>query len=110
MSKLWTIILTIGCAVAAAGLAAAADFDGSRNLLCAPTDLGAVRAALGSQILVVTPGVRPKSAAADDQRRVATPASAMSDGADFLVVGRPITKAANPATAYATIVKELSEA
>ena len=39
MSKLWTIILTIGCAVPAAGLAAAADFDGSRNLLCAPTDL-----------------------------------------------------------------------
>lgn len=39
MSKLWTIILTIGCAVAAAGLAGAADFDGSRNLLCAPTDL-----------------------------------------------------------------------
>jgi len=59
----------------------------------------AIREALGKDFLIVTPGIRPAWAAKNDQRRVATPEVAMSNGADFIVVGRPITKAENPAAA-----------
>ena len=59
----------------------------------------AIREALGKDFLIVTPGIRPAWAAKNDQRRVATPEVAMSNGADFIVVGRPITKAESPAAA-----------
>jgi orotidine-5'-phosphate decarboxylase len=58
-------------------------------------------------MLLITPGVRPSGSAGDDQRRVATPKSAMNDGADYLVVGRPITKSDNPGFAIKTIAQEL---
>ena len=82
---------------------------GCDGIVCSPADLPAVRAELGDDILCVTPGVRPAgSAGGDDQRRVATPASAVADGADCLVVGRPVTKADDPTAALAAIAKEIS--
>jgi orotidine-5'-phosphate decarboxylase len=81
---------------------------GAPGLVCAPTDLTAVRAAVGASTRLVTPGVRPAGSAADDQARVATPAQAALDGADLLVIGRPITRAEDPAAAAAAIAAELA--
>lgn len=80
---------------------------GCDGVVCAPPDLHALRAALGPGILAVTPGVRPAGGAGDDQRRVATPARALADGADFLVVGRPVTGAPDPGAALHAITEEL---
>jgi orotidine-5'-phosphate decarboxylase len=80
---------------------------GAPGLVCAPTDLTTVRAAVGAATRLVTPGVRPAGASADDQARVATPAQAARDGADLLVIGRPITRAEDPAAAAAAIAAEL---
>jgi orotidine-5'-phosphate decarboxylase len=80
---------------------------GCDGLVCSPADLPRLRAELGATPLAVTPGVRPAGAAIDDQRRVATPAAARAHGADFLVIGRPITAAADPAAALAAIAAEL---
>jgi len=79
---------------------------GVQGVVCSPREAGSARAILGREALVVTPGVRPVWAAADDQARVATPAQALSSGASHLVIGRPITGAAEPATAVARIVRE----
>lgn len=81
---------------------------GAPGLVCAAPDLPAVRAAVGPDPLLVTPGIRPTGAAVDDQVRVATPAGAVADGADLLVVGRPITRAADPVAAARAIVDELT--
>ncbi|MBA4378075.1 MAG: orotidine-5'-phosphate decarboxylase [Gemmatimonas sp.] len=81
---------------------------GCDGIVCAPPDLPALRAALGPGILAVTPGVRPAGGAGDDQRRIATPAGAIADGADYLVVGRPVTQAADPGAALLAITEELS--
>lgn len=81
---------------------------GAPGLVCAPPDLGAVRAAVGGDVRLVTPGVRPAGAAADDQARVATPAQAVADSADLLVVGRPITRADDPVAAARAIAAELA--
>ncbi|MFO7654253.1 MAG: orotidine-5'-phosphate decarboxylase [Candidatus Krumholzibacteriia bacterium] len=83
---------------------------GCDGLVCSPADLERLRDALGPEPLVVTPGVRPAGAQADDQRRVATPAAAMARGADFLVVGRPVTQADDPVAALAAIARELESA
>ncbi|HRX51566.1 MAG TPA: orotidine-5'-phosphate decarboxylase [Candidatus Krumholzibacteria bacterium] len=85
--------------------AAAAGCDG---LVCSPADLPLLRDAVGDALLKVTPGVRPAGGDLGDQRRVTTPAQALAGGADFLVVGRPITGAPDPAAALAAIAKELS--
>jgi orotidine-5'-phosphate decarboxylase len=69
-----------------------------------------LRAAMGPGWLVVTPGIRPAGADASDQARVATPEAAVRAGADYLVVGRPITGASDPAAAAAAIVAELGRA
>ena len=82
---------------------------GCDGIVCSPADLPALRSDLGHDILAVTPGVRPAGAATDDQQRFTTPAQALASGADFLVVGRPITRASNPAEALAAIAKELSQ-
>jgi orotidine-5'-phosphate decarboxylase len=69
-----------------------------------------VRSATGGKLLVVTPGIRPQDSATDDQKRVATPGAAIRDGADYLVVGRPITKAPDPKQAARDIVAEMAAA
>jgi orotidine-5'-phosphate decarboxylase len=80
---------------------------GARALVCSPQEVAAVRAAVGPTVTLITPGVRPPGAAAGDQARVATPAQALADGADLLVVGRPITAAAAPGEAAAAIAAGL---
>ena len=88
-------------------LAALAAQAGAGGIVCAPTDVAAVRAAVGPDLAIVTPGVRPAGAALDDQARVATPAEAIAAGATHLVVGRPITAAPDPAAAAQSILAEL---
>ena len=81
---------------------------GADGVIASPQEAAMIRAlpqAAGK--LIVTPGVRPAGAAAGDQKRIATPAQAISDGANHIVVGRPIWQAADPAAAARTIVAEL---
>jgi orotidine-5'-phosphate decarboxylase len=66
-----------------------------------------LRAELGDEFKLVTPGIRPKGAALDDQTRVMTPADAIRQGSDYLVMGRPITQAADPVAVLADINREL---
>ncbi len=89
-------------------LARLAVSSGARALVCSPAEVGSVRAAVGAGVTLVTPGVRPVGAAAGDQVRVTTPAQALADGADLLVIGRPITAAADPETAAAAIAASLA--
>jgi orotidine-5'-phosphate decarboxylase len=88
-----------------AGLARDAGCDG---VVCSPAEAGAMRALLGPEALVVTPGVRPGGEDAGDQARVATPAEAIAAGASHLVVGRPITGAGDPAAAAKSIMEEMT--
>lgn len=85
-------------------LAMAAGADG---LVCSPREVAPLRQALGAAPLLVVPGIRPAGAAAGDQARTATPAEAVADGADWIVVGRPITGAADPVAAAAAIAASL---
>lgn len=80
---------------------------GMRGLVCSPLELPCLRRELGGEIALVTPGIRPKTATLDDQSRVMTPAEAADAGASFIVVGRPILKAADPAAAARAIRAEL---
>lgn len=90
-------------------LAALAMDAGCDGVICAPTDVAAVRAVCPQPFLIVTPGVRPAGASSDDQMRVMTPRDAMDAGANRLVIGRPITATADPATAAAEIRRSLLE-
>jgi orotidine-5'-phosphate decarboxylase len=87
-----------------ARLAKASGLDG---VVCSPQEIAMVRAACGPGFLIVTPGIRPAGADLADQRRVTTPEDAVRAGADILVIGRPITGAADPAQAAKTIVQSL---
>jgi orotidine-5'-phosphate decarboxylase len=80
---------------------------GARALVCSPREVAVVRAAVGPGVTLITPGVRPAGAGTHDQARVATPEQAIADGADLLVVGRPITGAADPGEAAATLAASL---
>jgi len=80
---------------------------GAGALVCSPHEVAAVRAEVGPDIVLITPGVRPAGAAAQDQARVATPEQALHDGADLLVIGRPITGASDPGAAAARIAATL---
>ena len=80
---------------------------GAGALVCSPHEVAAVRAEVGPDIVLITPGVRPAGTAAQDQIRVATPEQALRDGADLLVIGRPITGAADPGAAAARIAATL---
>jgi orotidine-5'-phosphate decarboxylase len=93
-----------------ARLAALAKQSGLDGVVCSPQEIALVRRICGPDFLIVTPGVRPSGAALADQARVMTPAEAMSAGADVLVVGRPITAAADPAAAAAAIAAEVAQA
>jgi orotidine-5'-phosphate decarboxylase len=88
-------------------MAALAVTAGARGLVCSPQEVAAVRAEVGPGILLITPGIRPAGATSDDQARIATPVEAMKAGADLLVIGRPITKAADPGAAAAAIAASL---
>lgn len=88
-----------------AKLAKASGLDG---VVCSPKEIALVREACGPDFLIVTPGVRPAGTALADQRRVMTPAEAMAAGADILVIGRPITAAADPAAAAKAIADEIA--
>jgi orotidine-5'-phosphate decarboxylase len=88
-----------------ARLALAAGMDG---LVCSPLEIAALRDALGGAPLLVVPGVRPEGAATDDQARTLTPRAAAEAGADWLVVGRPITRAADPGAAAAALAAEIA--
>ena len=91
----------------AARLAALAKASGLDGVVCSPDDLAGIRASCGWQFLAVVPGIRPAGSAAGDQKRIATPASARAAGADVLVIGRPITAAADPAAAATAIATSL---
>jgi orotidine-5'-phosphate decarboxylase len=80
---------------------------GATALVCSPIEVAAVRAEVGPEVTLITPGVRPMGTAAQDQARVATPQQALHDGADLLVIGRPITGAADPGAAAAAVAASL---
>ena len=84
--------------------AVAAGVDG---LVCSPVEVAAVRALVGPAKILVTPGVRSAGSAAGDQKRVATPAQAMRDGADYLVIGRQVTRAEDPRRMMEQILEEI---
>lgn len=99
--------LTCPISEEAARLAGLAHANGIDGVVCSPREAADMRALLGSDALVVTPGVRPAGAELGDQSRVATPAAAIAAGASHLVIGRPITGADDPVAAYEAIVQEL---
>lgn len=93
----------------AARLAKLGVSNGTDGIVCSPVEAEEMRALLGPDALIVTPGVRPAGAALGDQTRVATPAQAIRRGASHIVVGRPITGADDPVAAFENIVSELVE-
>lgn len=83
---------------------------GVTGLVASPEEVTTLRSAIGKDMLIVTPGVRPDWADSNDQKRFTTPAQAIANGSDYLVVGRPITSAKNSADAAQKIVEEMQEA
>jgi orotidine-5'-phosphate decarboxylase len=83
---------------------------GLDGVICAPREIGALRAELGTDFKLVVPGIRPVGTQTGDQKRTLTPAQAIAEGADFLVIGRPITGAEVPADAARDITRGLAEA
>lgn len=80
---------------------------GLDGVVASPLEIGLIRKVCGDDFVIVTPGVRPAGAASNDQQRVMTPAEAIDAGADYIVVGRPITAADNPRQAARTILQEI---
>lgn len=89
-------------------LAAQSVAAGARAIVCSPQEVAAVRAEVGPVPVLITPGVRPAGADAGDQKRIATPEQALGDGANILVIGRPITSATDIAAAAAAIAVAIS--
>jgi orotidine-5'-phosphate decarboxylase len=83
---------------------------GFRGFVCSPEEAATLRAITGPEGVLVTPGIRPSGSAVGDQTRIATPGEALRQGASYLVVGRPINKAKDPAEAAAGILNEMAKA
>lgn len=83
---------------------------GIDGLVCSPEEASNLRKIVGGEMALVTPGIRPAGSATGDQKRVMTPAKAIAAGADYLVVGRPITEAVDPKAAAEMIVNEIAQA
>jgi orotidine-5'-phosphate decarboxylase len=96
--------------VTAARLAMLARRSGAHGVVASPHEIRTIRRDCGSDFLIVCPGIRPAGSSRDDQARSAAPADALRAGADYLVVGRPITGAADPAAAADAIVATLEQA
>ncbi len=88
-------------------LAKLADDSGIDGVVCSPREIQMIRGAVGSNFKIVTPGVRMAGQSLDDQQRTATPREAIASGADYIVVGRPITKAPHPRTALESLLQSL---
>jgi orotidine-5'-phosphate decarboxylase len=83
---------------------------GVRGFVCSPQEVAIMRGLTGPEGVLVIPGIRPAGAALGDQKRVASPAQALREGASYLVVGRPITQASDPAEAASLILSEMADA
>jgi orotidine-5'-phosphate decarboxylase len=83
---------------------------GVDGIVCSPEEAGVLRKLVGTQMSLVTPGIRPAGAAVGDQKRIMTPARAIAAGADYLVVGRPVLEAADPAAMAKAIHAEIAQA
>jgi orotidine-5'-phosphate decarboxylase len=83
---------------------------GIRGFVCSPQEVGILRKLTGPEGVLVIPGIRPSGADTGDQKRIATPSDALRQGADYLVVGRPITQAPDPAAAAQAVLREMAAA
>ena len=90
-------------------LARLARESGLHGVLASPLEIAPIRKACGEKILIVTPGVRPIGAAAEDQRRIASPIMARAAGADYLIIGRPVVQAKDPRAVVKQILKEIKD-
>ena len=90
-------------------LAALAQDSGLDGVVCSAQEASLLRQHCGSDFCLVTPGIRPADAAADDQSRIMTPRAALQNGSSYLVIGRPVTKAADPLSALQNISREIGE-
>ena len=100
------LLINAGIAETIAHYAANAKEAGLDGVVCSPLEASLVKEACGKDFVAVTPGIRFADAAADDQVRITTPAKAREIGSDFIVVGRPITAAADPVAAYNRCIEE----
>lgn len=98
-----------GVAEQAARLAHIGATAGIGGLIASPHEVRALRVQLGNAITIITPGVRPAWSGADDQKRFTTPREAIENGADFLVIGRPVTAHADPLEAVRKIISEIAD-
>jgi orotidine-5'-phosphate decarboxylase len=109
-SELAAIGITVSPAEQVLRLARLAQTSGIDGMVCSPEEVAALRKQTGPDTLLVIPGIRPTGSAIGDQKRIATPAEAIAHGASMLVVGRPITRAADPAQAAQAILQEIEHA
>lgn len=82
---------------------------GMNGVVCSPQEIAPLRDACGPDFIIVTPGIRPRWSETNDQKRITTPREALELGADYLVIGRPITAAQNPREAAQRIINELED-
>jgi len=80
---------------------------GINGVVCSPREIAAIRAACGAEFKIVTPGIRPAWSETNDQKRITTPGDALKLGADYMVIGRPITQASDPFVAVQKIIEEM---
>lgn len=90
-------------------LANLAKDSGMDGIVCSPQEIEIVRRSVGTDFLIVSPGIRPQWAAANDQKRIMTPSLALEKGADYIVIGRPIIAADIPHQAFERIVQEMTD-